>query len=459
MITSVILFCWILIFSSCAKDELSIDDTMINEEPKIAQAKSWFEDYKAKESFYPFFRNINYHWDQAAVKVLEDGSKAITVPLTDVNPDPQYKGEKILYLYPFEKSYDAVVYELIPDPDYNKKNTGFQNLDSYYGYISSWDLKKGFIKGQKFANSKAVDVIKIKILSAQSPRPNNSTSKNAAPPEPVELNEVIIKGTDGRENKTMGYSYVSTGGSFGSNNLIGSNTDNYFNHSHGSSGTNPSKDDAEQDPCDKINKLIEDIKHKKALIELKKNFGLQQESGYFISKSMGYSKGIPEGYKTLKASTLYSDTYGVVHVHEDSFAHQVYNGGPRTETVHIYPMFSPGDVNTFCSFLIRANKYKTSSLDEVFNEMVTSSGTYQLRFEGDINNVKNFKYEDFDDIYKEYMGKYSNDLESGLLTFIKEYIGIDGITLYKINDDGTSEKKTFSDQNGLVATPCNNIKK
>ena len=62
--------------------------------------------------------------------MLEDGSKAVTVPITDLNLNPDYKGEKLLYLYPFEEGYDAVVYELNPDSNQTSKGDGFQNLDS-----------------------------------------------------------------------------------------------------------------------------------------------------------------------------------------------------------------------------------------------------------------------------------------------------------------------------------------
>ncbi len=144
-----ILFCVLLALSGCTNE--ATDKSVLAKELQISKAKSWFTDYKAGEVFYPVFTNINYHWENASIVILEDGSKAVTVPITDQNQNPDYKGEKILYLYPFEESYDAIVYELSPDQNHTSKGEGFQKLESYNGYISTWDLRKGFIKGQKFS--------------------------------------------------------------------------------------------------------------------------------------------------------------------------------------------------------------------------------------------------------------------------------------------------------------------
>lgn len=450
--TKVILFCFLLTLWGCTKEEALTDDSL--KELQISEAKSWFTDYKTREVFHPIFTDINYHWEDAAITVLEDGSKAVTVPITDPNLNPEYKGQRVLYLYPFEEGYDALVYELSPDSNQTSKGDGFQNLDSYNGLISTWDLKKGFIKAQKFANSAATEAVAFKVASER------DIKLLKLYPKAIQLETVIIEGSRGGGGIDLPYSYITSllGGSIS---VGGSNTDNYFNPPYGGSsgGTKPNTGNLEKDPCDKIKKLIESILHKRKVEELKKNFKLQYETGYYISKTMGYVEGTAYGSQVLNGK-IYPDTYGVTHVHIDTFTHMVNNGGIRPEVVKPIPMFSPKDINTLCSLLLTTNKYKTSSSDEVFNEMISSSGTYQLRFDGDINNVKNFDYDALSQTYVEHMEDYKNNLESGLLVFIKDYIGIDGITLYKINDDGTSDKKTLS-QNGLSTTPCdyNNIKK
>lgn len=211
-------------------------------------------------------------------------------------------------------------------------------------------------------------------------------------------------------------------------------------------------DDSYSNPCAKLNIQRFDTKHKNALAELKKNFGLHYETGYYISASKGYVAGTPKDDNQLTGPT-YTDTYGIIHVHPNDYVVPPEEGHTEPKKVRFIHMPSPADIDTFCTMVMNANKYK-KPLDEVFVEMVSSTGTYQLRFDGDINNVKNFNFKILEDIYKEHMNLYSEDLESGIITFIKKYIGVDGIVLYKINENGSSERKTFSPTKGLETNPC-----
>jgi hypothetical protein len=57
--------------------------------------------------------------------------------------------------------------------------------------------------------------------------------------------------------------------------------------------------------------------------------------------------------------------------------------------------------------------------------------------------------------YKGYF-KDEKDIEKAFLSFLQNEIGINGISLYKANDDGTFEQKTLDTATGTVkATPCN----
>jgi hypothetical protein len=47
-----------------------------------------------------------------------------------------------------------------------------------------------------------------------------------------------------------------------------------------------------------------------------------------------------------------------------------------------------------------------------------------------------------------------NGLENGFLKFLKDN-GINGVSLYKVNKDGTSEKKSLDSNNNTTTTPCN----
>ena len=431
-----------LVFHSCSQEEETKTlTTAVNQQREIVTAKNWFESYKTKIAVDPQFSDLTYHWELAFENILEDGSKAIVIPLTENHPNPEYKGEKVLYLYPFEQEYNALVQELIPQSHKITKKEILQNLDTYTGYIITWNLEKGFVKGAKFENSIAVSTLNVKTET----KLHSLTGREAA----IELDEVLVSSGSASAAAPRDFSIGAAVGGGGAAPKSGA----YINPPHGASEGSSPETSTNANPCDKLKKLKDDPNYKKALVELKKNFKLQYETGYYISKSKGYVAGTPDSNLAL-TGTRYSDSYGVMHVHEDPYTHMVDNGGIRPEDVNPIHMFSPKDVNTFCSLLITANKYKTSSLDEVFNEMVSSSGTYQLRFEGDINNVKNFDFGGLKDTYRDYMKLYKDDLESGFLSFIKDYIGINGITLYKIKEDGTSESKTLSANNQLISTPC-----
>ncbi len=97
--SKVILLYFIIVFSSCETENIITDSPP----QSISNAKSWFEDYKTKIVFDSQFSDINYHWELSYENILEDGSKAIVIPLTENHPNPEYKGEKFLYLYPLFK--------------------------------------------------------------------------------------------------------------------------------------------------------------------------------------------------------------------------------------------------------------------------------------------------------------------------------------------------------------------
>jgi hypothetical protein len=433
--------CIIVLLTCCAPEDNPVDASQSKTNTTEVQVKNWYVAYKAKNRFNPLLSKLNLQWDQARTIELKDGTTAIAVPVIASEQNPNYLGKKLAYFYPKSngKGFSVTLWELLPST--KQQSVSFEAVanNTFEGYILKWDFVDGFIEGAKF--SQGVYLFDILLQTDDSYKNNHPKPKTARVDEDQDGVIVInnYKRWIRRENnyqRSEGSSSEYVGGGGG-----------------GGGGSASEEQEEEKDPCEKLKILKDDSKHKNALAELKKNFKLQYETGYYISQSTGYVAGTPDSNLAL-TGTRYSDTYGIMHVHEDTYTHQVNNGGIRPEIVTPIHMFSPKDVYTFCSLLITANKYKTSTLDEVFNEMVSSSGTYQLRFEGDINNVKNFNYDDLEQKYIAHMKDYKDDLESGFLSFMKEYIGINGITLYKINEDGTSESKTLSANNQLTTNPC-----
>ena len=88
--------------------------------------------------------------------------------------------------------------------------------------------------------------------------------------------------------------------------------------------------------------------------------------------------------------------------------------------------------------------------------MVSNSAVYQLRFTGNIDDVRtNF---DISTLNKEFIkSKKDNngDEKLGFLNFLALSIGIDGLKLFEINTDGTINNMSYDNQKNLIKTPCN----
>ena len=99
-----------------------------------------------------------------------------------------------MYLYKIsENNYEALIFEIFPDK--NSKNSS-QSIDGgdFNGYISSWDLKNGFIKAAQFENNKVVQEGIVAMVSSAS---YNEQSKMVANPCSLCLDEEEPKGGGG----------------------------------------------------------------------------------------------------------------------------------------------------------------------------------------------------------------------------------------------------------------------
>lgn len=185
-------------FSRCQNDEY-ISKT---ENTDLVVAKTWFDNYKTKENFHLIFKNVEYHWENAYGVKLENASGAIAIPMKDNPENSNYKGKKILYLYPTESGYDAVVHEIFPKQEavsfFENKKQDFQNLDSFSGYILTWNLREGFIKGAEFENGLVVKNISSAIIFSNGEKAKEYNLTRKAPADwQMELDSVIVTGGTG----------------------------------------------------------------------------------------------------------------------------------------------------------------------------------------------------------------------------------------------------------------------
>ena len=207
-------------------------------------------------------------------------------------------------------------------------------------------------------------------------------------------------------------------------------------------------------PCISIKNQLNNNDYKLKVEELKEKTHLKHETGYFENKEGNFLPlPLKEGGHSLDIK-VGSTTKGFIHSHQNDYeTGKIVNG--LLEIAKPIRMFSPADV----IILLTIAKRTPSSnipLDEVYGTMISSTGNYTLKFNGNIDNIVGIKSaEDYLEIYKSYFELYSDNSEIAFLLFIKNEINIDGISLYKIEDDGKITEKTINESGIIVPKDCN----
>ena len=212
-------------------------------------------------------------------------------------------------------------------------------------------------------------------------------------------------------------------------------------------------------PCEKIKVQRADNEFSKRQDSLQGKTGLTKETGY-IQKWGGSYEYKDNGGSTANTNTLAlpevaSNTYikGYMHTH--------INDATNAENKGI-KMFSPADVAYFMD-LVKNAQTQGHSLSDVYGTMVTSTGNYQIRFTGNQYQIKTFTKQDTDyhnDSYSNFMKDFminSKKLELGFLKYIQKEMLLYGITLYRMNSDGTTtEIKLNTDKTDTIENNCPN---
>lgn len=448
-IFKIIFFFLILIQSSCEKENLAQDNYIKNQSISVVNAKKWFEEFKSTGSVNPLFSDLILDWNTAYISTLTDGSKAITIPILNQNQYTGYSSKKLLYIYSYEnKKFTATLFELITNDSKVDSITKF-DLDTFDGYIINWDLIRGFVRGSKFKNSKDVNDIYVKVIPPNTDerlyiKNKNSTAKNA-----IDLDEVIII----NDYKKGGSIVLQESKQNRTDNSGSGSAQDYINDPRGGGGGGGgfSHNDTIQNPCEKIKQSLKNPAYKAKLDALKKLTSLTKESGFSEDKF-----GV---FTTLKsnssdAATLIKDVNRVGFMHTHLNPYDKPNADGDLDPVEPIKMFSPEDVRQFLIIAVNAQN-NTIPINDIYGTMVSSTGTYQLKFTGnvaDINKKNNaINWDTLDKTYIKYLDK---NIETGFLQFLKDKIGIDGIELYKIEASGSSQK-TLDSSGKLKTINCN----
>ena len=217
-------------------------------------------------------------------------------------------------------------------------------------------------------------------------------------------------------------------------------------------------------PCAKIKLQRQDDEYNKRSDTLKANTSLKKETGYIQKWGGAYeykdNANATSTSNTLSLPTVSSNTYikGFTHTHVDDYT--ITNADGNIVERKGIKMFSPADVSYFMAIIQNAqNLGKT--LNDSYAGMVTSTANYQIRFTGNQYQIKTFtdqqliKHQnDFAKFMKAFMNNPAK-LELKFLQYISEKMNLKGISLYRLNSDGTTtEIKLNAGKTDTVETTC-----
>jgi DNA-binding transcriptional MerR regulator len=210
------------------------------------------------------------------------------------------------------------------------------------------------------------------------------------------------------------------------------------------------------DPCSKIKSENQNPIYSTKINTLKGKTNLKKETGYMQQKDGSYTQltDTNNGHSLIIPIDRLS-TVGFMHTHLDDYLTGEIDektGLPKKNKP--IRMFSPADILKFLQ-IVKNTKYNGVPLSSVYGTMVSSSGTYTLRFTGNPNDISN-SYDLNKEEFEEYYERYDKNVEKTILNFLKDKVNIAGIELYKIQNNGTVQKKSLStDGKNVNPEDCN----
>lgn len=365
-------------------------------------------------------------------KIINSDQLLTLIPLID-NKENLFS--RILLLK-IKDDIKNVVFTMYPSQTKNTKNfTGKIIMSTINGdFINGYTVKEGVLQTQ---------FVKKKTSSA------NQRSIIIDGVVFEELDEVVII-----NNYHSGPGSINIMSLFSASSdfAVGGGVIDYsWDYGGGSGGGGASVTNNTKNPCDALKTQNSDTNYKDKIIGLKNNTGLSKETG-FLQNTDGTYTSLKNNNRDQLDFPLGPTSIGFLHTHLDPYDLGEYDLDGNLIIYQPIKMFSPTDVKTF--IILLNNAYRNNiDLNTVYGTVVTSTGTYTLKFDGifsDINQSLNFD-DALTDKYKKSIDRYG--LEKGFLSFLKNN-GINGISLYKVNSDGTTEKNSLDSNNTTIKTPC-----
>ena len=209
-----------------------------------------------------------------------------------------------------------------------------------------------------------------------------------------------------------------------------------------------------KEPCLKIDLQLDSQLFKEKIEALKGKTANKNEAGIVQKKAGTFVDMIATTNSNELNMPPGTDFIGSMHTHQDPYPSGRFRENGTPIMLRPIPIFSPTDIVQFLEFL-NNTKLNNAPLEDVYSMVISSSSTYQLRFSGNIDEVRNnFDILDLNNKYLKSIKDNGNDEKLGFLKFLEETIGIKGIDLYEINKDNTTNKISLVNNN-LSKTPCN----
>lgn len=220
-------------------------------------------------------------------------------------------------------------------------------------------------------------------------------------------------------------------------------------------------------PCDKIKAQRSNADFYAKMNVLESNTGLKMETGFIQRNSNDYE------YKDNASATEISNSLGLpksdlpenknikgyLHTHVDDFTYFDISEGADATRYGI-KIFSPTDISYFMD-MVKNAKDANRLFGDIYAVMVSSSVNYQIRFTGNQYQIKTFTDSQIGTLKKSYfefmksrIGK-QKQLELGFLQFINDKMNLKGVSLYRMNADGTNtEINLNADKTDTTETNC-----
>lgn len=468
-------------FTGCQQD----DEVVVTGGATVSSAKEWFKEYEGKGDNYVYLQNLIYDWPGAIVKQAEDGTEVIVIPIKELKKDQSEIWQQRLYLYKLpDGSYKASVVEIYPDKAAPQEDQSMEG-GNFNGYISVWDLKKGFVKAAQFKDNHAVEDGIVEVLDREDKTTYRAPSLNPCAdgscndgagggnPTPVprilptELREVVkINSYTGPKPK-LGTPVAYYGPR---SPVIGGTTPGgYTSPVGGNGGGGSAPRPAAANPCDKM----------KALTDITKAGNMKPGIDWLKGKVMAPKNDIEHGVEVKKVmnpdETFRYEYNRISSLEEFSVPLTIgfsYIGGAHSHPDDGYAMFSFADVK----FLNDAyNEASPTRKEDVFLMVIAKDNaghvnTYGIRVDNiDVLNTKvsgvwndpRYNRNNPTDDKKLEKIHYDQSIEydksNGALeeSFLKQF-GSFGLTLYKADDSLTKWDKLEIDKTTKKATtvPC-----